>query len=86
MRHIPIPGEYVMNHNGINILTGNGDVTHREGKWPHQEWDVPLWECTSSQGMWMYVTGNAHPRGEWRCVSPGMHIFTGNPYPHQECT
>ena len=55
---ICIPGEDVhsrwgtfpfpvrMNHNGINILTGNGDVTHRE--------------CTSSLGMGMCLSGNAH--------------------------
>ena len=35
-----------INHNGINILTGNEDVTHRE--------------CTSSPGMGMCLTGSAH--------------------------
>ena len=38
----------------------------------------PHRECTSSPGMWMYLTGNAHPNWEWRCASPGMHILTGN--------
>ena len=33
-----------MNHNGINILTGNGDVTRRE--------------CKFSSGMGMCLTGN----------------------------
>ena len=35
-----------MNYNEVNILTG--------------EWDVPHREFTSSQGMGMYLTGNAH--------------------------
>ena len=54
-----------MNHNGINILTENGDVTHRE--------------CISSLGMGMCLTGDVDvPHWEWRCDSPGMHILTGN--------
>ena len=29
---------------------------------------------------------NKHPKEEWRCDSPGMHILTGNgAVPHQEC-
>ena len=63
-----------MNHNGINILTGNGDVTHGE--------------CKSSPGMGMSLTGNGDvPHQEWGCASPGMHILTGNgDVPHRECT
>ena len=69
-----------MNHNGINILTGNGDVTHRE--------------CKSSSGMGMCLTGNGDVlHREWGCASPGMgcaspemHILTGNgDVPHREC-
>ena len=43
-RHIPIPGE-------------------DESQWskhPYWEWDVPHWECISSQGMGMHLTRNAH--------------------------
>ena len=48
----------------MRILTGNGDVTHRE--------------CISSPGMGMCPTGNANPHQEWGCDSSGMHILTGN--------
>ena len=81
-----------MNHNEINIRTGNGDVTHRECTSSLEmhsltgNGDVLHWECTSSLGMEMWLTGNAHPDREWECVphqksgcdSPGMHILTGN--------
>ena len=55
--HIPIPCESYsysrwgcaflvrMNHNAINILTGNGDVPH--------------WECISSPGMHIVYTGSS---------------------------
>ena len=57
-----------INHNGINILTGNGDVTHRE--------------CTSSPEMGMCLTGNGDvPHREWGCDLPGMRILTGKAHP-----
>ena len=76
----PIPSEDLMNHNGINILTGNGDMTHREcksslgmGMCLTGNGDVPPRECTSSQGMGMCLTGNIHLH--WESISsPGMHI------------
>ena len=34
-----------INHNGINIFTGNGDVTHQE--------------CTSSPGMHKFIQGDS---------------------------
>ena len=87
--HIPIPGED--ESQWINILTGNGDVPHREAG-PHRAWgcaspgmhiltgteDVPHWECISSPGMGMCLTRNSHSHRE--CISsPGMHIV------HTEC-
>ena len=46
------------------MLTGNGDVTHKE--------------CTSSLEMGMCLSGNVHPHREWGCASPAMYILTGN--------
>ena len=50
-----------INHNGMHIFTGNGDVTHRE--------------YTFSSEMGMYLTGNAHPHR--KCISsPGCtHVI-----------
>ena len=50
---------------GMHILSENGVVPHGE--------------CTSSPGMGLCLTGNAHPHREWGChreciSSPGMHI------------
>ena len=46
---------------------------------PHQEWDVPHWECPFSPEMGMCFTGNEDvPHREWGCTSPGIHILTGN--------
>ena len=39
---------------------------------------MPHWECTSSSGMGMCLTGNAHPHQEWGCAALGMHILIGN--------
>ena len=36
------------------------------------------WECTSSPGMGMCLTGDAYPHQEWECALPGMHILTEN--------
>ena len=47
-----------MNHNGRNILTGNGDVTHQE--------------CTSSPGMGMCLTENLDVTHRECTFSPGM--------------
>ena len=47
---------------GMHILTKNGDVPHLE--------------CTSTLGMGMCLTGNAHPHQECGCASTGMHILT----------
>ena len=52
--------------NGM-CLTGNGDVPHREWDVPHREWDVPHRECTSSRGMGMFLTENAHLH--WESIS-----------------
>ena len=50
---------------------GNGDVPHRE--------------FTSSPGMGMCLTGNAHSHQEWGCASPRMGMcFTGNAHSHRE--
>ena len=79
---------------GMHILTGNGDVPHREctsspgmgicltgnGNVPHQEWGC------ASPGMRMCLTrngvcltGNGNVlHQEWGCASPGVHILTGN--------
>ena len=49
-----------MNHKGINILTGNGNVAHRE--------------CIPSLGMRMWLTRNAHPhRDNWSCLVISWH-------------
>ena len=75
-----------INHSGMNILTGNWDVTHRE------------WGCASPR-MGMCLTRNARLHWEWGCASPRMHILTGNgicltgngmcltrnAHPHREC-
>ena len=93
----PFPVRHVLyvlrvNHNRIHILTGNGDVTHREWRCASPgmhiltgNGDVTHWECTSSPGMGMWLTengvcltrnGNVIHR---ECTSsPGMHILTGN--------
>ena len=42
--------------------------------------------CTSSLGMEIYLSRNAHPHREWECASREMHILTGNAYPHREYT
>ena len=56
----PIPSEDVTNHNGIYILTGNGDVTHRESKFSSEmclNWNAHLhWESISSPGMQIVYT------------------------------
>ena len=46
------------------MLTGNGDVPHRE--------------CISSPGMGMCLTGNGDVPHRESTSSPGMHILTGN--------
>ena len=48
----------------MHILTGNGDVTHRE--------------CTSSPGMGSCLTGNGDVTHRECTFSPGMHILTGS--------
>ena len=40
--------------------------------------DMPHRECTSSLGMETCLTGNGD-------VTQGMHLLTGNAYPHWEC-
>ena len=56
------------------------------GKDVHSIVILPHLECTSSPGMGMCLTWNAHPHREWRFDSPGMHIPTGNvDVPHREC-
>ena len=95
MRHIPIPGE-----DELNILTGNGDVPHRDTGCAStgihiftENGDVPHQECRSSPGMGMCLTRNAHPHGnahshlEWGCASLGMHNLIGNEdVLYRECT
>ena len=48
----------------------------------------PHWECTSSSGMGVCLTGNGDvPHREWGCASLGMYILTGNgDVPHREHT
>ena len=62
-----------INHNRMNILTGNGDVLRRE------------WGC-ASLGMHILTENRDVPHGE--CTSsPGMGMcLTRNAYPHRECT
>ena len=62
-----------MNHNGMNIFTGNGDVSHRE--WGY-----------ASPRMGMCLAVNSYLHREWGCASPGMHTLTWNGnVPHREC-
>ena len=83
----------------MHILTGIADM-------PHQEWRcysprihilieigyVAHQQCTSSPGLRIYLTGNAHPHWDDRYASLGMHILTGiadvshlNAHPHWDC-
>ena len=56
---------------GMHILTGNGDVPHRE--------------CTSSPEMGMFLTANVHPLRQCGYDSPGVHILKENgDAPHRE--
>ena len=97
VRHIPIPGEAYphswwwcafsvrMNHNGINILTENGDVPYRKRGCSSPEMhiltrneDVTHRECISSPWMGMCLTGNGYVTHRECTSSPGMHILTRN--------
>ena len=49
---------------GMHILTGKGDVPHRE--------------CISSPEMGMSLTWNAYPHWEWGCAPLEMQTLTGN--------
>ena len=63
----------MMNHTGINILTWNGYLAHKE--------------CTSSPEMGICLNGNGYvTHWEWVCDSLGIHILTGNTYPQRKCT
>ena len=77
----------------MHMLTGIADMPHQEWRCYLSRMHIPPGigyvthrQCTSSPGLRICLTGNAHPHRDFRYASSGFQIcLTRNAHPHWDC-